>query len=450
MNEIIQSLNLPEVAASLEAWLQTHVLVPDTAVQTVIIILALAVSRLIGVRLRRFFDTARLQQLRWVGLRGFLQRFFDFSPPIVLLLFLLVAAEAGSRTSLFGHHLTQTAASLTGAWVIIRLASGFIRHRALANAIAWVAWALAALASLGLLGASLKLLDGIGMTFGQVRISLLTLLEGAFYLGILLWITMAVSNALERRVKQSKSLTPTTQELIAKIFKIVLVVLAFLITIGGLGIDLTTLAVFGGALGIGVGIGLQKVVSNLVSGLLILLDKSIKPDDVISVGATYGWVESLGARYASVRTRDGVEYLIPNEDLITQRVENWSHSDKAVRLNIPVGISYKSDVRLAMKLCKQAAKAVERVLAKPEPNCLLRGFGENSVDLEIRVWIDDPSEGRAAVINGALLGVWDLFQEHGIEFPFPQRDLHLKSSEVPLSVVDARNSESTGSEAKGG
>ncbi|MDE0112057.1 MAG: mechanosensitive ion channel, partial [Albidovulum sp.] len=325
----------------------------------------------------------------------------------------------------------QSAASLIGAWVVIRLASGFIENEALASAVAWTAWALAALAALGLFGATMKLLDGVGMTFGEVRVSLLTLVEGVLYLGFLLWITLAVSHALERRIKKSRNLAPATQELIAKVLKIILVSLAFLLTIGSLGIDLTTLAVFGGALGIGVGIGLQKVVSNLVSGLLLLLDKSIKPNDVISVGATYGWVESLGARYASVRTRDGIEYLIPNEDLITQRVENWTHSDKAVRLNIPVGVSYASDVRLAMELCKRAARSVERVLADPEPNCLIRGFGENAADLEIRIWIDDPDQGRANVISRVLLGVWDLFKEHEIEIPFPQRDLHLKTSVAP-------------------
>ena len=174
-----------------------------------------------------------------------------------------------------------------------------------------------------------------------------------------------------------------------------------------------------------------------MSGLLLLLDKSIKPNDVITVGGTYGWVESLGARYVSVRTRDGIEYLIPNEDLITQRVENWSHSDKVVRVNIPVGISYKSDVHLAIELCKQASSEVTRVLSDPAPNCLLRGFGESSVNLEIRVWIDDPSEGRANVTSEVLLRVWSLFHERGIEFPYPQRDLHLKSSDVDLSGASA-------------
>ena len=246
---------------------------------------------------------------------------------------------------------------------------------------------------------------------------------------------MSISNVLERRIGRAASLTPSVQVLVAKLTKIVMVTLAFLIAINSLGIDLTALTVFGGALGIGIGLGLQKVASNLVSGLTLLMDKSIKPNDVIAVGDTYGWIVSLGGRYAAVRTRDGIEHLIPNEELITQRVENWTHSDKTVRLKIPVGISYRSDVRLAMRLCIEAAGAVERVLAVPEPRCLLRGFGDSSVDLEIRIWIDDPEAGRANVMSEVLLGVWDRFHEHGIEIPFPQRDLHLKSSDVRLAVA---------------
>ena len=231
------------------------------------------------------------------------------------------------------------------------------------------------------------------------------------------------------------SLTPSVQVLVSKLIKIVLVSLAFLIAIGSLGIDFTALTVFGGALGIGIGFGMQRIISNLVSGLILLMDKSIKPNDVIAVGTTYGWISSLGARYASVRTRDGIEHLIPNEELIAQRVENWTHTDQAVRLRIPVGIAYKADVRLAMRLCLQAAGAVDRVVVTPEPRCLLRGFGDSSVNLEIQIWIDDPTNGRANVISEVLLGVWDLFREQEIEIPFSQRDLHLKSSDVPWAAV---------------
>ena len=435
MNEFIQRLNVPEFRAGLETWVDTHVLAVDNAIQAGLILLALLLGRLLGPKLRKAIASATADRARHAGVHDFVDRLAALSTPIVILLFLWIAVEAGAQTALFGHRLTQIAASLAAAWAAIRLVSGFIGNDLLAQSVAWIAWILAALVAVGLFDATVVLLDSVGMTFGKVRISLLSLAKGVVALGVLLWITSALSKALERRIGRAESLTPSVQVLVAKIIKIVLVVLAFLIAIGSLGIDLTALTVFGGALGIGVGIGLQKVVSNLVSGLLLLMDKSIKPNDVIAVGGTYGWVASLGARYAAVRTRDGVEYLIPNEELITQRVENWSHSDSAVRLLIPVGISYRSDVRQAIGLCCEAAAAVDRILTDPAPRCLLRGFGDSAVNLEIRIWIDDPAEGRSNVISEVLLRVWDLFRENGIEIPFPQRDLHLKSSDIPLPAA---------------
>ena len=171
---------------------------------------------------------------------------------------------------------------------------------------------------------------------------------------------------------------------------------------------------------------------------------------MIAVGETYGWIQSLGARYVSVVTRDGTEHLIPNEELITQRVENWSYSNSLVRLKVPVGISYNADLHKAIELVLQAARGAPRVLATPTPICLLKGFGDSSVDLELRFWINDPNNGVSNVKSDILLGVWDRFHEHGIEIPFPQRDLHLRSA-IPLPLIgdrlpvaDADHAEETG------
>ncbi len=426
-------LKLPEFWASFQTWFDIHVLALDNAVQAGFIGLALLLGRILGSRLRRAISTAMKHRTWRLRIRNLVDRFMGLSTPIMMFVFLWLVVEVGSRTALFGHHLTQIAASFVGAWVLVSLLTGYIENQLLARSIAWTAWAMAALVSVGLYGPTLAVLDSVGMTFGQVRISLLSLAKGVLALGVLLWTVGVLSHLFERKIGQSDSLTPSAQVLVVKIIKIALVALAVLMAIGSVGIDLTALTVFGGALGIGIGIGLQKVVSNLVCGLLLLMDKSIKPNDVIAVGGTYGWVASLGARYAAVRTRDGVEYLIPNEEFITQRVENWSHSDKAVRLNIPIGISYRSDLLLAMDLCREAPIGVGRVLSDPPVQCLLRGFGDSSIDLEVRIWIDDPAEGRSNVISQVLLRVWELFLEHGIEIPFPQRDLHLKSSDISLS-----------------
>ncbi len=302
--------------------------------------------------------------------------------------------------------------------------------------IAGAAWTLAALTTLGLFDATVEFLDGLAIAFGGVRISVLTVVKGVFALAVLMWVAFSVSRVLEARIRKAPNLTPSIQVLMGKLTKIVLITIALLIALESVGIDLTALTVFGGMLGVGIGFGMQKIVSNFVSGLILLMDKSIAPGDVIAVGETYGWIVSLGARYASVRTRDGTEHLIPNEEIITQRVENWSHSDRAVRFKIPVGISYGSDVRLAIKLCLEAANEVGRVLKDPETKCLLKGFGDSSVDLEIRIWVNDPENGRSNIKSEVLLGVWDRFHENNIEIPFPQRDLHVKSCDVPAFLAN--------------
>lgn len=194
--------------------------------------------------------------------------------------------------------------------------------------------------------------------------------------------------------------------LFTKLSKAVLITAAILVGLRLVGIDLTGFTIFSGAVGVGIGFGLQKIASNLISGIILLLDKSIKPGDVITVGTTYGWVNSLGARYTSLITQDGKEFLVPNEDLITQQVENWSFSNKKVRLRIPVSIAYNSEVRKAMAICEEAAKQAERVIREPPPICLLVAFGNSSVDLELRVWINDPVNGVRNVKSAVLLNIW--------------------------------------------
>ena len=163
------------------------------------------------------------------------------------------------------------------------------------------------------------------------------------------------------------------------------------------------------------------------------MDKSIKPGDLITVGDTYGRVESLNARYASVKRMDGTEHLIPNENLISQEVINWTHTDKLIRPDIVIGVHYQSDIRKAMELCIQSAIEAKRVIDSPEPECLLIGFGDNSVDLKLRFWIKDPENGLLNVKSEILLGIWDKFREHDIEIPYPQRDLHIRSSVIDFN-----------------
>ncbi|MDH5612286.1 MAG: mechanosensitive ion channel [Gammaproteobacteria bacterium] len=334
------------------------------------------------------------------------------------------------------HSLLTPVASLLSAWLLIRIASKLLQNKAAARFVASVAWTLAILNIFDWLDPALDLLDSMSLTLGSVRLSPLLVIKAGLSLWLSLWLANVLATFLDRRLEGSENVTPVMRVLSVKLLHIGLITAAFLITFSAVGIDLTALAIFGGALGVGLGFGLQKIFSNLISGVILLMDRSIKPGDVISVGNTFGWINHLSARYVSVITRDGIEHLIPNEVLITERVENWSFSDNLVRLRVPVGVSYNADVRLAMKLCVEAALATPRILKNPEPRCLLKGFGDSSVDLELRVWINDPPNGRSNVLSDVLLGVWDRFHEHGIEIPYPQRDLHLRSGFEKLGDSD--------------
>lgn len=281
---------------------------------------------------------------------------------------------------------------------------------------------------MGLLDPILVVLESAKLPFGEAEVSALSVITGLVTFAFLIWAAFALSALLERQVNNMQSVPPSARELMTKVGKIFFVAVAFLISLNATGIDLTALAVFGGALGVGIGFGLQKVVGNFISGIILLMDRSIKPGDVIETAGTYGTINRLAARYTSVITRDGTEFLIPNEDMITQPVVNWSHSHRLVRRRIPVQISYESDIRLAMDLMNEAASDEERVLSVPEPRTLLRNFGESGVDLELRMWIEDPQNGVSNVASNVMLRIWDKFQEKGIEFPYPHRVVEVKNA----------------------
>lgn len=320
-----------------------------------------------------------------------------------------------------------TAINLIIAWFIIRLGSSFIENPLISKTVAAVIWAIAALNITGYLSPVVDYLDQTKIELGQTTVSLYAIVSSFFSIAIFLWIAFALIKLVDNVLKSSNNISLSARALLSKTFKFTLVTAAFLFGLSAVGIDLTAFAVLGGAIGVGIGFGLQKIFSNLISGFILLLDKSIKPGDTINVAGQYGRVETLSARYVSVITRDGIEHLVPNEEMIINRVENWSYSHSNLRLRIPVGVHYNSNVKKAIELCLEAAADVQRVMTLPKSVCLMKGFGDSSVDLEIRVWIKDPMNGCSNVKSEILLGVWDRFHEHGIEIPYPQRDLHLRS-----------------------
>ena len=311
------------------------------------------------------------------------------------------------------------------AWLVVVVIARFIHNNFLRRMVTWGAWTYAALYFLNLTTAAEQLLEQIAIDLGGMHLSLLMVIKGLVVTAVLFTLARTISIGSTKRIRNNKEISPSMQVLMVKFMQVILYGAAFFIGLKAVGFDLTGLAVLSGAIGIGLGFGLQKVVSNLVSGIIILLDKSIKPGDVISLGDTFGWINTLGARYASVVTRDGREYLIPNEDLITNQVVNWSHTNDFVRLDIHFGTAYSDDPHKVRKLACEAAASVDRVLAMRPPVCHIVGFGDSSVNYILRFWITDPTGGLTNIRGNVFLALWDTFKENDISIPFPQREVKL-------------------------
>jgi len=321
------------------------------------------------------------------------------------------------------RNLLVLVASIATAWLLVSFAARLINNALIRRIVTWGLWAYVTLFYLGLIAPFSDFLEGLAIEFGDFRLSTLAVIKALVVTGLLFTIARLVAGTTAGRIRDSKDISPSMQVLMIKALQIVLYGAAFFIGLKAVGFDLTGLAVLSGAIGIGLGFGLQKVVSNLVSGVIILLDKSIKPGDVISLGETFGWINTLGARYVSVVTRDGREFLIPNEDLITSQVVNWSHSNDFVRLDIPFGTAYGDDPHAVRRLAIQAAASVDRVLTHKAPVCHIVGFGDSSVDYLLRFWIKDPTGGLTNIRGNVYLALWDAFKENGVSIPFPQREV---------------------------
>ncbi|WP_235903630.1 mechanosensitive ion channel family protein [Pontixanthobacter luteolus] len=298
-------------------------------------------------------------------------------------------------------------------------------------------------------GGMVDTLDAMAFSIGDMRISMWDVLIVVGVIFLVIAMAWAASRLVSMLLKRMTKLDNTQRLLSEKISTIVIWGAAFFLGIDLLGIDLTALAVFSGAFGLAIGFGLQKTFGNLIAGIILLMDKSIKPGDVIAVAdqagnSTFGQIRKIGIRAVSITTRDQKEYLIPNENLMVNQVENWSYSSRNVRMQIPVGVSYNCDIKKAEQLMLEAAKNTSRVLKSPPPTCWLDGYGDSSVDFIIHCWIKDPEAGIGNIKSEVLKTLWDLFQENGIEIPFPQRDLNLRSNAQMDQLVAAISQRVTG------
>lgn len=348
-------------------------------------------------------------------------------PLITLTILFLTTKVVGSEAIGMNVSLLNAVIKVTFAWIVIRTIVQFIDNNSARNIFATGIWAVAALSIFGQLEYATETLDSLGFTIGDFRLSALAVIKGGFYLFALLYLATFVSSFAERRVLKIKGMTRSSQVLIAKVVRVVLIVIALLIGITSAGIDLSLFAVFGGAIGLGIGFGLQKGISNLFSGILLLTDRSIKPGDVIELeNGTFGWVNNMAARYTEIVTRDNKSFLIPNEEFITQRVVNWSHGNSLIRLQVEFGVHYNSNPHDVKRIAEECiAGAHDRICKTPAPVCHLTEFADSSLNFKLRFWIKDAEKGVTNIRGEAMLALWDAFKENNIEIPYPHREVYM-------------------------
>jgi small-conductance mechanosensitive channel len=398
-------------------------------VQLGALVVAALLAGLIAALVRRRLDTVSLTMGWPVLMRAVVRAAVDNLGTIVFIVLVGLARIVLLRlTAPANSYLLAAAVNLATAWVVIAILASVIHNRFINRLVALTAWTIAALSILGLLDEVSHALDSVAITLAGLRITPLLVIKTTVLLILALWVALAVGNTLEKRLEGSRDLTPSVQVLIGKLIRLTLVVFAIVVVASSIGIDLSALALFSGAVGVGIGLGLQKIVSNFVSGIILLVDKSIKPGDVISVGESFGWVMSMNTRHVAVTRRDGREILIPNEDLITSKVVNWSYSKDEIRVDLPFPADTGSDPHQVRRAALEAVGKVERILKSPATVCHFVGFSSASLDFLLRFWIEDPESGVTNIKSAVLIALWDVMKREGIMIPSPIQDLRLRGT----------------------
>jgi small-conductance mechanosensitive channel len=425
--------SIEQLVSQVRHYYSRHVISWDMAIQIVVIGCALFLAYKISEGMRSWLRRQQEQHATNPEAGADLAILLDVVKVIdAFLAFILVAIAYNIADHFHWRHNELFAAGIILiALSVKRLFTDRMKNRFWAKILAvaiWVyAFLLASFCLFNYIDSLQRFLQSVDFHFGEVHFSLLQVIRAFWLLLALYWVSKNLRVLSHFWLIAKSGLTAAVKILLYRLGSILLVSASVVLVLHYLGLDLTVFALFGGALGLGLGFGLQKIFANLVSGFILLGDKSIKPGDVIQLGDRYGWINFLGSRYVSVVTRDGIEHLIPNENLITGEVINWSYSQNLVRLRVPVGVAYGSDLEKAGELMLAAAADTPRVLKDPKPTYLITGLGDNAVNLELRVWINDPQKGIAPVKSNLFKGILQRFRDQGIEMPYPQRDVHLKS-----------------------
>ncbi|ATX79763.1 Mechanosensitive ion channel [Mariprofundus aestuarium] len=426
-----------------ETWL-SHLTTADFwwqfAVLCLAIISALYVQRLMN-RIAGQLKGEGPSHLRKLSIKGVERIQFPFSMLIVTLIGQSILINLGFNTPLLALATPLLISLAAIRFLIFILRKGFAPSplvKAWENIISSSIWIIVALHLLGWLPDVLAALDGLAFSLGDARISLLLALKLIITIVFFWIVALWLANFIEQRLSNFEHFSLSARVALAKTSKFLLIAIAIFVGLDAAGVDLTALTVFSGAVGVGIGFGLQRISSNFISGFILLFDRSIKPGDVITVRDKFGWVQELRARYIVVRDRDGVETLIPNENLVTSEVINWSYTDPDIRMKLPVQISYNDDPEEAMRLMLECAKASPRVQDDPVPLTRLMEFGDNGILLELRIWILDPENGLGGVRSEVNLAIWRAFKKAGITIPYPQRDIHIKDERIPHAPKQER------------
>jgi small-conductance mechanosensitive channel len=429
LNDIIEYLRT--VAQSVGA----EIFSPWFYLQVGLILVAGGIAYASDTTLRARIDTTSLA-MRWpLPMRRLAHVLVDSLSTVVFAVLVIAARVVMSHfTWPSRSYLLMVAAKLALAWLVIRLMTSVIRNAFLVKLISVSAWLIAALSIIGQLDPAADALDSVSVVLGGLRLTPLLLIKLGLLLVIALWFTNVASNFAESRINRSADLTPSIQVLLIKMIRIGLLIATIAVALSAVGINLSALAVFSGAVGVGIGFGLQKIVANFISGIILLADKSVKPGDLVTIGDSSGRISAMKTRYISVAAGDGREFLIPNEDLVTQKVTNWTYTDKNTLVKVNFGTNYDADPRQVCKLAVDVAAAAPRAIKSRTPNCILTEFAEAGMKFSLTFWIADP-DGMDNVKSDVMLSLWETFKREGVRVPYPVRELRVRGGALPVDTA---------------
>jgi small-conductance mechanosensitive channel len=412
--------------------------------------LCLWVGWLVGATLRNRYQRSGITTPTALTWTYFASQGFVVVTPVVVALLLVMFARGLLFAAHFDVTMVDAAIRLIGAYVVVRVGvflfaaslgnKSWMQHWE--NRLTLLIWLAIAAEYLGWLDPIIATLDNVGVAAGKSRITVWSILKLLFTLTLFVLVAAWISRWVERRLKRLNNLAPSTRIGISKFANAFLIGLSILMGLNAAGVDLTALTVLTGAIGLGLGFGLQSIAANFVSGFVLLMDRSIKPGDVISLSGqsgtsteNFGWVQELRGRYVVVRDRDGVEMLVPNQQLISNAVINWSYTDPRIRLKLPVRVSYRDDPEVALQILLTACEGQARVLRDPLPVSRLMHFGDSGIELELRFWISDPQDGVNNVRSDVNRAIWRLFKEQNITIPVSQHEVRVHNA-LPLPDID--------------